>query len=197
MVYEVRHHTRVHERTGDCCYGAYSRCPLYISQHRCKLVNPFMYAADASAQPYYLFDLMLCGVSCTLCRRPRPCAASVSMPTPAVGAGAASRASYASGSPPQPVKSAYNAASASRDSPVSEQIDGKQFFQVARSKLSYEQFSQFLHNIKELNAGRQNRDETLMRVRDIFGYQHQDLFVVFEQLLNKAASSFGGSGNAF
>ena len=45
-----------------------------------------------------------------------------------------------------------------------------------RSKLSYEQFSQFLHNIKELNAGRQNRDETLRRVRDIFGYQHQDLF---------------------
>ena len=45
-----------------------------------------------------------------------------------------------------------------------------------RSKLSYEQFAQFLHNIKELNAGRQNRDETLRRVRDIFGYQHQDLF---------------------
>ncbi len=45
-----------------------------------------------------------------------------------------------------------------------------------RSKLSYEQFSQFLHNIKELNAGRQNRDETLRRVKDIFGYQHQDLF---------------------
>ncbi|GAX78896.1 hypothetical protein CEUSTIGMA_g6335.t1 [Chlamydomonas eustigma] len=74
-----------------------------------------------------------------------------------------------------------------------QQMDGKQFFQVARSKLSYEQFSQFLHNIKELNAGRQNRDDTLRRVRDIFGYQHQDLFGIFEQLLNKAASSFGGS----
>lgn len=106
-----------------------------------------------------------------------------------------------------------------------------------RSKLSYEQFAQFLHNIKELNAGRQNRDETLRRVRDIFGYQHQDLFGawtrpihpsvasstygydlilfilpietqpsstlihtftragVFEQLLNKAASSFGAWGD--
>ncbi len=46
----------------------------------------------------------------------------------------------------------------------------------ARSKLSYEQFSQFLHNIKELNAGRQKREDTLRRVHDIFGYQHQDLY---------------------
>ncbi|KAG1678977.1 hypothetical protein FOA52_013040 [Chlamydomonas sp. UWO 241] len=115
---------------------------------------------------------------------------------PAFGTGATSRASggFASGPSSPPVsKSVYTATPAARpDSPGSgAQIDGKQFFQVARSKLSYEQFSQFLHNIKELNAGRQNRDETLSRVRDIFGYQHHDLFAVFEQLLNKAATSFG------
>ncbi|CAN1750175.1 Uncharacterized protein At4g15545 [Linum perenne] len=34
-------------------------------------------------------------------------------------------------------------------------IDGKEFFRQARSRLSYEQFSAFLANIKELNAQRQ------------------------------------------
>lgn len=45
-----------------------------------------------------------------------------------------------------------------------------------RAQLSYEQFSQFLHNIKELNAGRQSREETLRRARDIFGPAHQDMY---------------------
>jgi hypothetical protein len=133
----------------------------------------------------------------------RPCPPPVpahAASAPGFGTGATSRATggYSSGPSSPPVsKSVYAATPArpdDRDSPGSgggAQIDGKQFFQVARSKLSYEQFSQFLHNIKELNAGRQNRDETLSRVRDIFGYQHHDLFGVFEQLLNKAATSFG------
>lgn len=71
-------------------------------------------------------------------------------------------------------------------------VDGKQFFSLARSKLSYEAFSSFLHNIKELNAGRQTKDMTLMRVKEVFGAQgHEQLYLTFEQLLNKAASSFG------
>lgn len=67
-------------------------------------------------------------------------------------------------------------------------VDGKEFFRLARAQLSYEQFSQFLHNIKELNAGRQTRDETLRRARDIFGPTHPDLFGAFESLLSQHAN---------
>lgn len=34
---------------------------------------------------------------------------------------------------------------------------------ACRARLSYEQFSQFLTSIKELNAGRQSREDTLRR----------------------------------
>ena len=83
----------------------------------------------------------------------------------------------------------HYAASDSTSTPLN--VDGKQFFSIARSKLSYEAFSSFLHNIKELNAGRQTKEMTLMRVREVFGQQHEQLYLTFEQLLNKAASSFG------
>ncbi|KAK8647718.1 hypothetical protein V6N13_121445 [Hibiscus sabdariffa] len=39
-------------------------------------------------------------------------------------------------------------------------IDGKEFFRRVRSHLSYEQFSAFLANIKELNAQKQTREGT-------------------------------------
>lgn len=68
-------------------------------------------------------------------------------------------------------------------------VDGKEFFRQARAQLSYEQFSQFLHNIKELNAGRQSREETLRRARDIFGPAHQDMYVMFEALLSRHGST--------
>ncbi|KAA8523449.1 hypothetical protein F0562_009872 [Nyssa sinensis] len=42
-------------------------------------------------------------------------------------------------------------------------IDGKEFFCQARSRLSYEQFSAFLANIKELNAQKKSREETLKK----------------------------------
>lgn len=40
----------------------------------------------------------------------------------------------------------------------SPRLDGKEFFRQARNRLSYEQFSEFLSNIKELNAHRQSRE---------------------------------------
>nr|GFC99997.1 hypothetical protein [Tanacetum cinerariifolium] len=40
-------------------------------------------------------------------------------------------------------------------------IDGKEVFRQARSRLSYEQFSAFLANIKELNALRQSREVSI------------------------------------
>jgi len=67
----------------------------------------------------------------------------------------------------------------------SPRIDGKEFFRQARARLSYEQFSQFLQNIKELNAGRQTREETLTKARDVFGADNSDLYVSFEGLLSR------------
>ncbi|CAA2964544.1 Hypothetical predicted protein [Olea europaea subsp. europaea] len=54
-------------------------------------------------------------------------------------------------------------------------IDGKEFFGQARSRLSLEQFSAFLANVKELNAQRQSRDfgksrRFLGRITKIFIY---------------------------
>jgi hypothetical protein len=59
---------------------------------------------------------------------------------------------------------------------ASPRVDGKEFFRQARARLSYEQFSSFLASIKELNAGRQSREDTLKRARDLFGVANDDLY---------------------
>ncbi|KAL6313558.1 hypothetical protein AAG906_006923 [Vitis piasezkii] len=64
-------------------------------------------------------------------------------------------------------------------------IDGKEFFRQARSRLSYEQFSAFLANIKELNAQKQSREETLRKAEEIFGTDNKDLYLSFQGLLNR------------
>ena len=64
-------------------------------------------------------------------------------------------------------------------------MDGKEFFRRARARLSYENFSQFLQNIKELNAHKQTRAETLARAAEIFGDENDDLCAAFETLLVK------------
>ncbi|KAL3508264.1 hypothetical protein ACH5RR_027665 [Cinchona calisaya] len=64
-------------------------------------------------------------------------------------------------------------------------IDGKEFFRQARSRLSYEQFSAFLSNIKELNAQKQSREETLRKAEHIFGMDNKDLYLSFQGLLNR------------
>ncbi|KAH1121298.1 hypothetical protein J1N35_004458 [Gossypium stocksii] len=65
-------------------------------------------------------------------------------------------------------------------------IDGKEFFHQARSQLSYEQFSAFLANIKELNAQKQTREETWRKAGEIFGTENKDLFLSFQGLLNRS-----------
>ncbi|XP_031504937.1 uncharacterized protein At4g15545 [Nymphaea colorata] len=65
-------------------------------------------------------------------------------------------------------------------------IDGKEFFRQARSRLQYEQFSAFLANIKELNAHRQSREETLRKAEEIFGPDNKDLYLSFQGLLNRS-----------
>ncbi|XP_010476762.1 PREDICTED: uncharacterized protein At4g15545 [Camelina sativa] len=64
-------------------------------------------------------------------------------------------------------------------------MDGKEFFRQARSRLSYEQFSSFLANIKELNAQKQTREETLRKADEIFGEDNKDLYLSFQGLLNR------------
>ncbi|KAK9088132.1 hypothetical protein Scep_027214 [Stephania cephalantha] len=66
-------------------------------------------------------------------------------------------------------------------------IDGKEFFRQARSRLSYEQFSAFLTNIKELNAQRQSREDMLKKAEEIFGLENKDLYLSFQGLLNRNA----------
>lgn len=64
-------------------------------------------------------------------------------------------------------------------------VDGKEFFRQARTRLSYEQFSSFLGIIKELNAHRQTKEETLKKAEDIFGSENKDLYVAFDGLLSR------------
>lgn len=64
-------------------------------------------------------------------------------------------------------------------------VDGKEFFRQARSRLSYEQFSAFLANIKELNAHKQSREETLKKADEIFGSDNKDLYLAFDGLLSR------------
>ncbi|KAL8162100.1 hypothetical protein V2J09_013589 [Rumex salicifolius] len=64
-------------------------------------------------------------------------------------------------------------------------LDGKEFFRQARSRLSYEQFSAFLANIKDLNAQKQSREETLKKAEDIFGAENKDLYLSFQGLISR------------
>nr|GME12467.1 uncharacterized protein At4g15545 [Ipomoea batatas] len=66
-------------------------------------------------------------------------------------------------------------------------IDGKEFFRHARSRLSYEQFSAFLANVKEFNSHRQSREDTLRKAEEIFGKDNKDLYLLFQGLLNRSA----------
>ncbi|CAD6259624.1 unnamed protein product [Miscanthus lutarioriparius] len=67
-------------------------------------------------------------------------------------------------------------------------IDGKEFFRQARTGLSYEQFGAFLANIKEFNAQKQSREDTLSKAEEIFGTEHKDLYISFQNMLNRNQS---------
>ncbi|KAK9684107.1 hypothetical protein RND81_10G186800 [Saponaria officinalis] len=66
-------------------------------------------------------------------------------------------------------------------------IDGKEFFRLARHRLSHEQFSAFLVNVKDLNAQKQSRVETLRKAEEIFGPDNKDLYISFQGLLSRNA----------
>ncbi|XP_075488089.1 uncharacterized protein At4g15545-like [Primulina tabacum] len=62
-------------------------------------------------------------------------------------------------------------------------INGKDLFRQARNRLSLEQFSAFLANVKALNAQKQSREETLRKAEEIFGMDNKDLYALFQGLL--------------
>ncbi|KAL5541754.1 hypothetical protein UlMin_009464 [Ulmus minor] len=64
-------------------------------------------------------------------------------------------------------------------------VDGKEFFRQVRSRLSYEQFGSFLANVKELNAHKQTKEETLQKADEIFGPENKDLYAIFEGLITR------------
>ncbi|XP_062231344.1 uncharacterized protein At4g15545-like isoform X2 [Phragmites australis] len=67
-------------------------------------------------------------------------------------------------------------------------VDGKEFFRQVRNRLSYEQFSAFLANVKELNAHRQTREDTLRKADEIFGPENKDLYTIFGSLITRNLS---------
>lgn len=96
------------------------------------------------------------------------------------------RGSLSSWYPSSQQSSAANSPPRGRSGPArTPRIDGKEFFRQARSRLSYEQFSAFLANIKELNAQKQSREETLRKAEEIFGTDNKDLYLLFQGLLNR------------
>ncbi|KAI5674570.1 hypothetical protein M9H77_14934 [Catharanthus roseus] len=96
------------------------------------------------------------------------------------------RGSLSSWYPSSQQSSAANSPPRGRPLPArTPRIDGKEFFRQARSRLSYEQFSAFLANIKELNAQKQTREETLRKAEQIFGMDNKDLYLSFQGLLNR------------
>ncbi|XP_015163622.1 uncharacterized protein At4g15545-like isoform X2 [Solanum tuberosum] len=122
---------------------------------------------------------------------PRRCSAAVS---PRRTSGSTSptipqfqrRVSMSSFYPSSQQSSAANSPPRARPKPAqTPRADGKEFFRQARSRLSYEQFSAFLANIKELNAQKQSREETLKKAEEIFGTDNKDLYLSFQGMLNR------------
>lgn len=69
--------------------------------------------------------------------------------------------------------------------------NGKEFFRQARNRLSYEQFSAFLSNIKQLNAHIQTKEDTLRKANEIFGPGNEDLYRSFDSLMRRPLSNQG------
>ncbi|KAK9050672.1 hypothetical protein SSX86_001546 [Deinandra increscens subsp. villosa] len=84
-------------------------------------------------------------------------------------------------------RSAFSSATSSPYGSMSgrTRVDGKEFFRQVRGRLSYEQFSAFLANVKELNSHKQTKEDTLRVADDIFGPENKDLYVIFEGLITR------------
>mmetsp|Transcript_37645 Transcript_37645/g.73562 ORF Transcript_37645/g.73562 Transcript_37645/m.73562 type:complete len:293 (+) Transcript_37645:21-899(+) len=65
-------------------------------------------------------------------------------------------------------------------------LDAATYYQQVKRVLEPEQFREFSANIKKLNAGHQSVDETLQKVRDIFGEHRPFLFAQLQKLIRQA-----------
>jgi ABC-type transporter Mla subunit MlaD len=76
-------------------------------------------------------------------------------------------------------------------------LDAATYYQQVKRVLEPEQFREFSANIKKLNSGQQSVDETLDRVREIFGEHRPFLFAQLQKLIRQAeeeARRQGGEG---
>lgn len=65
-------------------------------------------------------------------------------------------------------------------------LDAATYYQQVKRVLEPEQFREFSANIKKLNAGHQSVDETLQKVREIFGEHRPFLFAQLQKLIRQA-----------
>mmetsp|Transcript_30205 Transcript_30205/g.70500 ORF Transcript_30205/g.70500 Transcript_30205/m.70500 type:complete len:293 (-) Transcript_30205:7-885(-) len=65
-------------------------------------------------------------------------------------------------------------------------LDAATYYQQVKRVLEPEQFREFSANIKKLNAGHQSVEETLQKVRDIFGEHRPFLFAQLQKLIRQA-----------
>jgi hypothetical protein len=65
-------------------------------------------------------------------------------------------------------------------------LDAATYYQQVKRVLEPDQFREFSANIKKLNAGHQSVDETLQKVREIFGEHRPFLFAQLQKLIRQA-----------
>jgi len=65
-------------------------------------------------------------------------------------------------------------------------MDAATYYQQVKRVLEPDQFREFSANIKKLNAGQQSVDETLEKVREIFGEHRPFLFAQLQKLIRQA-----------
>jgi len=97
-----------------------------------------------------------------------------------MGSGNTPNSQYISGTPTSP------SGMVSPNNPVQGLSNecGKTFFKLAKSKLTFDQFQEFLGCVRKLNSRQASRDDTLHEARRIFK-TNKDLFDEFHSLLQK------------
>eukprot|EP00126_Sphaerothecum_destruens_P006922 Sdes_comp19592_c0_seq1m11308 len=88
-----------------------------------------------------------------------------------------------------PAKPSRKAASANPSPGMTDSnITGKDFFRLARSRLSYETFSKFVDIVKEHNMNSLSKSDTLSQVKLVLGTSNSDLYMKFQELLGTQLS---------
>lgn len=62
---------------------------------------------------------------------------------------------------------------------------GREFFSYAKARLSYESFTLFSSYVKQLNEKSISKEQALEEVREVFGPENEELYEMFEILMNR------------